>query len=67
MIIWDTTEFFVYSMVFLMIIFKLWSVWHVSLQSGANKQGRIIFIGIISSLTAFGIIAKLYISAVMNV
>ncbi|WP_261832954.1 hypothetical protein [Amphritea atlantica] len=49
-----------------MIVFKLWSVWHVSLKAGANREGRTIFLGILGGLTLFGLTAKIYISHVLG-
>ncbi|MDO6515243.1 hypothetical protein Q4486_13950 [Neptuniibacter sp. 2_MG-2023] len=66
MVIWSTGEIFVFFAVIGMIVFKLWSVWHVSLKAGANREGRVIFLGLITGLTLFGITAKIYISHVLS-
>lgn len=66
MVVWSDTEVAVFYVVALMIVFKLWTVWHVSLKANANAAGRMIFLGIISGLTLFGIAAKFYISSVMG-
>lgn len=67
MIVWSQTEIAVFIAVGLMVVFKLWSVWHVSLKSRANRQGRMIFLGLISCMTLFGIIAKFWISHQMAI
>ncbi|MBY4677145.1 hypothetical protein [Marinobacterium arenosum] len=67
MVIWSTTEIVVFAAVALMVLFKLWSVWHVARRSQANREGKLIFLGVISSLTLFGIGAKLYISHQMGI
>ncbi|MFT6351523.1 MAG: hypothetical protein ACJAZ4_001036 [Neptuniibacter pectenicola] len=66
MVIWSTGEIVVFFAVIGMIIFKLWSVWHVSLKAGANREGRAIFLGLITGLTLFAITAKIYISHVLG-
>ena len=66
MVIWSTGEIVVFFAVIGMIIFKLWSVWHVSLKAGANRKGRTIFLGLITGLTLFAITAKIYISHVLG-
>ncbi|WP_177201137.1 hypothetical protein [Neptunomonas qingdaonensis] len=49
-----------------MILYKFWSVWTVSKQSKASREGKMIFIGLISGATVFGVMAKLYISMAMS-
>ncbi|RTE64624.1 hypothetical protein EH243_16090 [Amphritea opalescens] len=66
MVIWTTSEIYVFIAVIGMIVFKLWSVWHVSLQAKANREGRVIFLGLLSDLTLFGLTAKIYISHVLS-
>jgi len=66
MVIWSTSEVGVFIAVIGMIIFKLWSVWQVSLKAGANREGRVIFLGLLSGLTVFGLTAKIYISHVLS-
>jgi hypothetical protein len=66
MVIWSTSEISVFIAVIGMIVFKLWSVWHVSLKAGANLEGRTIFLGILGGLTLFGLTAKIYISHVLG-
>ena len=66
MVIWSTTEIWVFSTLLLMIAFKLWSVWHVSLKAKADRTGKLIFLGLISGLTLFGLFAKSYISMMMG-
>jgi len=66
MVIWSTSEVSVFIAVIGMIIFKLWSVWQVSLKAGANREGRVIFLGLLSGLTVFGLTAKIYISHVLS-
>ncbi|KXJ51261.1 MAG: hypothetical protein AXW15_04795 [Neptuniibacter sp. Phe_28] len=66
MVIWSTGEIVVFFAVIGMIIFKLLSVWHVSLKAGANREGRAIFLGLITGLTLFAITAKIYISHVLG-
>ena len=67
MVIWSTTELVVFALVAAMIVFKLWSVWHVSVKSQANRAGKLIFLGLISGLSLFGILAKLWIGHQMAV
>ncbi|MBR9868388.1 MAG: hypothetical protein GYB20_11945 [Oceanospirillales bacterium] len=66
MVIWSTSEIGVFIAVIGMIILKLWSVWHVSLKAGANREGRAIFLGLLAGLTLFGLTAKIYISHVLS-
>ncbi|MDO6563887.1 hypothetical protein Q4488_10885 [Amphritea sp. 1_MG-2023] len=66
MITWTTSEIYVFITVIVMILLKLWSVWHVALKAGANREGRIIFLGLLSGLSLFGLTAKLYISHVLS-
>lgn len=66
MVIWSTSEMGVFIAVIGMIVFKLWSIWHVSLKSGANREGRAIFLGLLTGLTLFGLTAKVYISHVLS-
>jgi len=67
MVVWSTTEIVVFFLVGLMVLFKLWSVWHVANRSKANRSGRLIFLGLISTLTLFGVGAKAYISYQMGI
>ncbi|WP_372742525.1 hypothetical protein [Neptunomonas sp.] len=60
------SEIFVLVCVILMIMYKFWSVWTVSKQSKASREGKMIFIGLISGATVFGVMAKLYISMAMS-
>ncbi|WP_372739511.1 hypothetical protein [Neptunomonas sp.] len=60
------SEIFVLACVILMIMYKFWSVWTVSKQSKASREGKMIFIGLISGATVFGVMAKLYISMAMS-
>ncbi|SFG33390.1 hypothetical protein SAMN05216175_105231 [Neptunomonas qingdaonensis] len=60
------SEIFVLVCVILMILYKFWSVWTVSKQSKASREGKMIFIGLISGATVFGVMAKLYISMAMS-
>lgn len=57
---------FVFALVGGMVLFKLWSVWHVSRQAKANREGKLIFLGVITSITLFGVGAKFYISMMMG-
>mgnify|MGYP000273881368 CR=1 FL=1 len=66
MVQWTTTEIAVFIAVALMIVFKLWSVWHVSVKAKASREGRFIFLGGISAMSLFGIGAKLFISYQMG-
>lgn len=63
---WSNAEIAVFIIVGLMVLLKLWSVWHVASKAKANKEGRIIFLGLITMLTAFGVSAKFYISYQMG-
>lgn len=60
------SEIFVAICLIAMILFKFWSVWNVSKQSKATREGKLIFIGLISGATVFGLMAKLYISMAMS-
>jgi uncharacterized oligopeptide transporter (OPT) family protein len=60
------SEIFVLACVVAMILFKFWSVWTVARQSKASREGKFIFIGLISGATVFGVMAKLYISMAMG-
>ena len=66
MVIWSTSEIYVFVAVMVMIVLKLWSVWHISLKAGANREGRAIFLGLLTGLTLFGLTAKVYIYHVMS-
>jgi len=65
MVEWTTTEVWVFAAVLGMVVFKLWSVWHVSLKARADKVGKLIFLGLIVGMTLFGVGAKTYISMMM--
>ncbi|WP_028303854.1 hypothetical protein [Oceanospirillum maris] len=65
MIVWSPSEIAVFSAVGLMIVLKLWTVWHVSIKAKANREGKMIFLGLISGLALFGIGAKVYIGSMM--
>ncbi|OOV87585.1 hypothetical protein [Oceanospirillum linum] len=65
MIVWSPGEIAVFSVVGLMIVLKLWTVWHVSIKAKANREGKMIFLGLISGLALFGIGAKVYIGSMM--
>ncbi|WP_028470833.1 DUF2788 domain-containing protein [Neptunomonas japonica] len=60
------SETFVIICVTAMILFKFWSVWTVSKDSKASREGKLIFLGLISGVSVFGIMAKLYISMAMG-
>ncbi|BBB29687.1 hypothetical protein [Neptunomonas japonica] len=60
------SEIFVIICVTGMILFKFWSVWTVSNDSKASREGKLIFLGLISGASVFGIMAKLYISMAMG-
>ena len=66
MVQWSTTEVAVFFALIGMVIFKLWTVWHVSLKSGANREGRAIFLGLLTGMTLFGVGAKFYISHMLG-
>lgn len=67
MVVWSDTEIWVFAALIGMVLVKLWTVWHVSLQSQADRIGKLIFLGLIVGLTLFGIGAKTYISIMMGV
>ena len=66
MVQWSDSEILVFSLVGAMILIKLWTVWHVSRQAKANREGKLIFLGLIISITLFGIGAKFYIGMMMG-
>lgn len=66
MIQWSQSEMWVFYALIGMVLFKLWSVWHVSLKAKADTHGKLIFLGLISLMTLFGLGAKTYISYMMS-
>lgn len=60
------SEIFVIICVVGMVLFKFWSVWTVSKDAKASREGKLIFVGLISGVSVFGIMAKLYISMAMG-
>ncbi|WP_370280883.1 hypothetical protein [Pontibacterium sp.] len=67
MVVWSDTELWVFGALIGMVLLKLWSVWHVSVKAQADRNGRLIFLGLIIGLTLFGVGAKTYISMMMGV
>ncbi|MDI3325047.1 hypothetical protein QKW35_11715 [Pontibacterium granulatum] len=67
MVVWSDTELWVFGALVGMVLLKLWSVWHVSVKAKADRNGRLIFLGLIIGLTLFGVGAKTYISMMMGV
>ena len=66
MVIWSDTELLVFALVLGMVIFKIWTVWHVSRQAKASKEGKLIFLWGITGMTTFALLAKGYISYQMG-
>lgn len=66
MVVWSDAEVAVFVAVILMVVVKLWTVWHISIKAEASFEGKVIFLGLVSGLTLFGLLAKLYISSVMG-
>lgn len=60
------SETFVIVCVTGMILYKFWSVWTVSKDAKASREGKLIFLGLIGGASIFGIMAKLYISMAMG-
>jgi len=66
MVIWSNTELLVYSLVLAMILFKFWTVWHVSKQAQAIAEGRMIFLWGIIGMSTFVLLAKTFITYQMS-
>ncbi len=66
MMMWSQTEIMVFYVLLAMLGYKLWTVWHVARKSKANREGKLIFIGVISGLSLFAAGAKLYIGHMMG-
>ncbi|WP_415912155.1 hypothetical protein [Neptuniibacter sp. QD37_11] len=49
-----------------MILFKFWTVWHVSKKAQATIEGRMIFLWGIVGMSTFVLLAKTYISYQMS-
>ncbi len=67
MVNWSDTELAVFSVVGVLVLFKLWTIWHVATKANASRTGKLMFMGLISGLSLFGVGAKLWISYQMGV
>lgn len=67
MVQWSTTEIAVFVAVLFAIGFKLWSVWHIQICASATREGKLIFLGLVSGLTLFALAAKFFISYQMSI
>ncbi|MBR9882659.1 MAG: hypothetical protein GYB21_02960 [Oceanospirillales bacterium] len=67
MVQWSNTEIAVFIALLFAIGFKLWSVWHVQICAKATREGKMIFLGLVSGLTLFAIAAKFFISYQMAI
>lgn len=67
MVNWSDTEVAVFSIVGMLVLYKLWTVWHVASQANASRTGKLMFLGLISGLSLFGVGAKVWISYQMGV
>lgn len=67
MVNWSDTELAVFSIVGILVLFKLWTIWHVASKAKASRTGKLMFMGLISGLSLFGVGAKLWISYQMGV
>ncbi|MBT00359.1 MAG: hypothetical protein CMI01_17040 [Oceanospirillaceae bacterium] len=67
MVQWSQTEIAVFIVLMLAIAFKIWSVWHVQICAKASREGKLIFFGLVSGLTAFAVAAKFFISYQMAI
>lgn len=66
MVIWSTSEKLVFVALLMMVILKLWTVWHVANRYKASCEGRMIFVWGITGMTAFAVVAKSYVSYQMG-
>ncbi|MFB9887273.1 hypothetical protein ACFFLH_12710 [Balneatrix alpica] len=45
-----------------MVGLKFWTVWRVAKDAQANREGKWLFLGILTGLSVFALLAKVFIS-----